>query len=104
MLWDRGTYRYGGEHPDPVEGLRRGFAKGDFKCILEGKRLRGSWVLVRTRRGDSRRPQWLLIKHRDEHAAEGADVVAEETTSVATGRTMEEIAAGKKRRAKPLSR
>ena len=100
MLWDRGTYRYGGDNPDPVEGLRRGYAKGDFKFILEGKRLRGSWVLVRTRRGDAKRPQWLLIKHRDEHAEEGADVVAEETTSVATGRTMEEIAAGVKKRAR----
>ena len=98
MLWDRGTYRYGGAEPDPVEGLRRGYAKGDFKFILEGKRLRGSWVLVRTRRGDPKRPQWLLIKHRDEHAVEGSDVVAEHLTSVATGRSMDEITAGKRRR------
>jgi bifunctional non-homologous end joining protein LigD len=94
MLWDRGTYRYGGDDPDPLEGLRGGYAKGDFKFVLSGRRLRGSWVLVRTRRGDSRRPHWLLIKHRDAYAEEGADVVAEATTSVATGRTMEEIAAG----------
>jgi bifunctional non-homologous end joining protein LigD len=100
MLWDRGTYRYGGADPDPVEGLRRGYAKGDFKFILEGKRLRGSWVLVRIRRGDPKRPQWLLLKHRDEYALEGSDVVAENTTSVATGKTMEEIAAGKRRRKK----
>jgi bifunctional non-homologous end joining protein LigD len=98
MLWDRGTYRYGGDHPDTLEGLRRGYAKGDFKFVLEGKRLRGSWVLVRTRRGDPKRAQWLLIKHRDEHAREDYDVVAEETTSVATARTMEEIAAGKRKR------
>src|SRR6476646_1589627 len=31
MLWDRGTYTYGGSDPDPVEGLRRGYQKGDFK-------------------------------------------------------------------------
>ena len=103
MLWDRGSYRYGGDDPDPVEGLRRGYAKGDFKFVLEGKRLHGSWVLVRTRRGDSKRPQWLLIKHRDEHAEEGGDVVAEETTSVTTGRTMEEIAAGKAKRSRRAS-
>ncbi len=66
---------YSGEHSDPV---------------------RGSRVLVRTRRGESRRPHWLLIRHRDDHAEAGTDVVAEETTSVATGRTMEEIAAGKR--------
>src|SRR5690348_12514521 len=48
MLWDRGTYTYGGSDPDPLEGLRNGFRKGDFKFILQGKRLKGSWVLVRT--------------------------------------------------------
>jgi bifunctional non-homologous end joining protein LigD len=99
MLWDRGTYRYGGtDTDDPIEGLRRGYAKGDFKFVLDGKRLKGSWVLVRTRRGDPTRAQWLLIKHRDEAALEGADVVADFDTSVATGRTMEEIAAGRKPR------
>ena len=98
MLWDRGTYRYGGDDPDPMAGLRRGYAKGDFKFVLEGKRLHGSWVLVRTRRGDTKRPQWLLIKHRDEFAVEGSDVAADHPTSVASGRTMEEIAAGKPKR------
>lgn len=98
MIWDRGTYRYAGDQPDPMEGLRAGYARGDFKFVLEGKRLRGSWVLVRTRRGDPKKPQWLLIKHRDEHAREGADVVAEHQTSVVSGRTMEEIAEGKRRR------
>ncbi len=92
MVWDRGTYKYGGDDPDPVEGLRRGYEKGDFKFVLQGKRLKGSWVLVRTRRGDPKRAQWLLIKHRDDHADPGSDVVAENTTSAVTGRTMEEIA------------
>ncbi|HEX2249074.1 MAG TPA: DNA polymerase ligase N-terminal domain-containing protein [Gemmatimonadales bacterium] len=97
MLWDRGTYTYGGTDPDPLDGLRRGYAKGDFKFVLHGKRLRGSWVLVRTRRDEKGRSQWLLIKHRDEYAAAGSDVTAEHQTSVATGRTMEEIAGGKSR-------
>lgn len=92
MLWDRGTYHYGGDSDDAVEGLRAGYAKGDFKFVLNGKRLKGSWVLVRTRRGDPQRAQWLLIKHRDEFAVPGADVVAECQTSVATGRSMEQIA------------
>jgi bifunctional non-homologous end joining protein LigD len=104
MLWDRGTYRYAGDDDDPLEGLRRGHAKGDFKFVLEGKRLQGSWVLVRTRRGDARRPQWLLIKHRDEHGQPGSDVVAEHITSVTTGRTMEEIAEGRGRRRRTLGR
>ena len=97
MLWDRGTYSYGGSDPDPIGGLRRGYQKGDFKFVLQGKRLRGSWVLVRTRRDEKGKAQWLLIKHRDEFAAEGSDVTAEHQTSVATGRTMEEIAGGKSR-------
>lgn len=97
MLWDRGSYRYDGNDPDPMEALRQGYRQGDFKFVLQGKRLRGSWVLVRMRRGDPGRAQWLLIKHRDEFADPGVDVVAEHETSVATRRTMEEIAAGKKR-------
>jgi bifunctional non-homologous end joining protein LigD len=101
MLWDRGTYTYGGgDDVDPLEALRHGYAKGDFKFELHGKRLHGSWVLVRTRRGDPRRAQWLLIKHRDEAAEPGSDVVEEYQTSVATGRTMDQIAAGRKPRPK----
>jgi bifunctional non-homologous end joining protein LigD len=97
MLWDRGTYSYGGTDPDPEEGLRRGYAKGDFKFVLSGKRLKGSWALVRMRNDRPGKPQWLLIKHKDEYAEPGSDVAAEYPTSVATGRTMEEIAAGKGR-------
>jgi bifunctional non-homologous end joining protein LigD len=55
-------------------------------------------VLVRTRRGDPKRPQWLLIKHRDDAAEPGSEVAEEYQTSAATGRTMDEIAAGRKPR------
>jgi bifunctional non-homologous end joining protein LigD len=99
MIWDRGTYEFGGsDDGDPVEALRRGYAKGDLKVVLHGDRLTGSWVLVRTRRGDARRPQWLLIKHRDQAAEPGSEVVEEYLSSAATGRSMEEIAAGRKPR------
>jgi bifunctional non-homologous end joining protein LigD len=98
MLWDRGTYRYGGSNPDPDEGIRQGLQKGDFKFVLNGKRLRGSWALVRMKRRDQPgKPQWLLIKHQDEYSAPGSNVVAVHQTSVATGRTMDEIAEGKSR-------
>ena len=97
MLWDRGTYSYGGANPDPLDGLRGGLKKGDFKFVLKGKRLQGSWVLVRTRSDSRGKPQWLLIKHKDEYAEPGSDVTAEHLTSVASGRTMEEIAGGKSR-------
>lgn len=92
MLWDRGTYE--AENDRGVEALREGYARGDLKFVLRGERLHGGWVLVRMKRPG--RPQWLLIKHRDEYATT-RDVVANETTSVATGRTMDDIAAGKKR-------
>jgi bifunctional non-homologous end joining protein LigD len=105
MIWDRGTYTYGGdEADDPVEALREGYAKGDFKILLKGKRLTGSWVLVRTRRGEPARAQWLLIKHRDAAAEPGTEVVEEYQTSVTTGRTMDEIAAGRKPRARKAAR
>jgi bifunctional non-homologous end joining protein LigD len=96
MVWDKGTYGPAVESDDPEETLREGFAKGDFKFVLRGKRLRGSWVLVRTRgRGGSKggRDQWLLIKHRDDDADPDTDPVAEHLTSAKSGRTMEEIAA-----------
>lgn len=93
MLWDRGTYE--AEAGGGVESLREGYERGDLKFVLHGKRLRGGWVLVRMKRPG--RPQWLLIKHRDEYARSDRDVVDEETTSVTTGRTMEEIAAGRRR-------
>jgi bifunctional non-homologous end joining protein LigD len=96
MLWDRGTYEYGGTMGgDPVDALRTAYAKGDFKFILHGERLHGSWVLVRTRRDERGKAQWLLIKHRDEHAVEGAEDEDRPETSVSTRRTMEEIAQGR---------
>jgi bifunctional non-homologous end joining protein LigD len=95
MLWDRGTYEPEGGGGE--EALRDGYARGDLKIVLHGKRLTGGWVLVRMRRDEGGRAQWLLIKHRDEHADPDYDVVADVQTSVTTGRTMEEIASGRKR-------
>jgi len=94
MLWDRGHYHADGDAVDPVAALRQGYERGDLKFVLEGKRLKGSWVLVRTRRPASR-PQWLLIKHRDRFARPGFDPIEEYQTSVTTGRTMQQIASDK---------
>lgn len=61
MLWDVGTWTC--QSPDSDAALR----KGDLKFRLDGYKLKGSWALVRTRGyGDSSRPSWLLIKHKDE--------------------------------------
>ncbi|HEY2374618.1 MAG TPA: DNA polymerase ligase N-terminal domain-containing protein [Gemmatimonadaceae bacterium] len=99
MLWDRGTYD--AENDGGVEALREGYARGDLKFVLNGERLRGGWVLVRMKRPG--RPQWLLIKHRDEYASSSRDIVEDAMTSVVSGRTMDDIAAGKKR-ASPAAR
>ena len=94
MLWDRGTYEPEGGGGEAA--LRDGYLRGDLKFILRGTRLKGGWVLVRMRR-PGERAQWLLIKHRDEYADPSYDVVADVTTSVTTGRTMEEIEGGRSR-------
>jgi bifunctional non-homologous end joining protein LigD len=102
MLWDRGTYI---ADPAMAKGesdevaVQHGYDRGDLKVVMNGERMRGSWVLVRTRFGPGRsssssaKPSWLLIKHRDAFAAPGSDIVADAVTSVESGRTMEEISA-----------
>ncbi len=86
MVWDRG--RWSPVEPDAARALKDGMLKFE----LDGERLKGRWVLVRTKRS-AKQPQWLLIKERDNRASPGihAETFA---TSVVTGRTMDEIAAG----------
>ncbi len=99
LMWDRGYWEVEGPRP-----AQEALAKGDFKFRLFGKRLHGSWVLVRMRRRErDKRDNWLLIKHRDEHAVDGdGEAVLAEDKSVASGRTMAQIAAGKGRAPKPF--
>jgi bifunctional non-homologous end joining protein LigD len=102
MLWDRGTYTAdaASNAEDEQNVVRDSLRRGDLKITFHGERLHGSFALVRMKfaRDDSSsaKPQWLLIKHRDEFATD-EDVVAENLTSVDTGRTMDEIAGGKSR-------
>jgi bifunctional non-homologous end joining protein LigD len=92
MLWDRGTYE--ADDGGGAESLRRGYEKGELRFVMHGKRLRGGFVLARLRRPG--RPQWLLIKRRDDHADADREITAEVTTSVASKRTMEQIASGRR--------
>ena len=100
MLWDRGTYTsdVAPSAAGEDDAIRDGLKRGDLKITFRGERLHGSFALIRmkfSRDGSSSaKPQWLLIKHRDEFATE-EDVVADNMTSVDSGRMMEEIAAGK---------
>ena len=92
MLWDRGSYE--ADDDGGASSLRSGYEKGELRFVMHGKRLRGGFVLTRLRRPG--RPQWLLIKRRDAYADPERDVTAEETTSIATRRTMEQIASGRR--------
>jgi bifunctional non-homologous end joining protein LigD len=85
MVWDRGTWTP--EVPDVNAAL----AKGDFKFTLHGAKLKGSWVLVRTRGFGGKRSSWLLIKHRDGYASTN-DITVEEPRSALSGRLLAEIA------------
>jgi bifunctional non-homologous end joining protein LigD len=91
LIWDRGRWIPEG---DP----HKAYAKGHLDFVLEGKKLRGRWHLVRMRGRDrDRHENWLLIKGRDDEArsGRGGDILAEEPLSVASGRSMDEIASGK---------
>jgi bifunctional non-homologous end joining protein LigD len=80
-------------------------ASGDFKFVLDGERLHGGWVLVRMKwdRKSGRHTNWLLIKHRDKFAQDGnGEVMLTEDRSIASGRSMATIAAGKGRSPKPF--
>jgi bifunctional non-homologous end joining protein LigD len=80
MVWDYGTYNP--ETDDVSTALR----KGELKFELDGQKLKGSWVLVRTRDR-----QWLLIKHRDYYTTE-EEVTELAPASILTRRTLAEIA------------
>jgi bifunctional non-homologous end joining protein LigD len=88
MIWDHGTWAP--EQPDVAAALR----EGELKFSLRGRKLAGSWVLVRTRGRDGQyggRPTWLLIKHRDP-AASDVDVTVDAPRSAVSRRLLAEIA------------
>lgn len=101
QLWDRGYWRPEGELSAEAQ-----LQKGELKFALDGERLHGSWVIVRMKndRYGGKRANWLLIKHRDEHArdAEEAQELLDEDRSVASSRPMADITAGKGRSPQPF--
>ena len=100
QLWDRGYWE-----PEGSLSPEHALEKGDLKFRLEGKRLHGSFVLVRMKhdRNGGKRTNWLLIKHRDKYATDGnGDAVLAQDRSVASGRSMDKIAAGKGAGPKPF--
>src|SRR5688572_12164886 len=93
MVWDRGTWKPEG---DPRQAL----AKGHLAFSLFGRRLRGAWHLVRTKRAPEGERAghegkgWLLFKSRDAEARQGDTLLDEETTSALTGRSLGQIQRG----------
>jgi bifunctional non-homologous end joining protein LigD len=88
MLWDRGTWK-------PLGDEKSSYRAGKIKFMLHGEKLRGQWTLVRRSGSVPGKPQWFLIKHRDDEARPGGefDVEVAEPRSVASGRDLDEIAA-----------
>jgi bifunctional non-homologous end joining protein LigD len=96
MLWDRGYWE--------CENPQQGYRKGKLDFTIEGDKLSGGWILTRMRpREGEKRTNWLLIKHHDEASREGSkNTILENDRSVASGRSMEEIAEGKGKGPKPF--
>ncbi len=97
QVWDRGYWLAN----NPDEGLK----KGDLKFALEGEKLHGEWVLVRMKhdRNGGKRTNWLLIKHRDKYAKTGkTNDILDHDKSVASGRSLKQIAEGKGRKPTPF--
>ena len=91
MLWDRGSWVPIG---DPLKSYR----SGRLKFSLNGQKLHGLWNLVRMGARDGEgKENWLLIKEKDDEARSGekSDVTENLTESVASGRTIEQIASGR---------
>ena len=94
MLWDKGTYL-----PDGDLSPEQQLAKGEIKVVLQGKKLRGGFVLIRPsgRLADpGKKTRWLLIKRRDDYADPSWQIEDDAfDRSVKTGRTMQEIKRGR---------
>jgi len=98
QLWDRGYWA-----PEAgFEDIDKALKKGELKFVMEGGRLHGSWVLVRLR-DEGKRHNWLLIKHRDAAAVDGeGGALAAEDRSIASGRSLAQIAGGEGKGATPF--
>src|SRR5581483_11844358 len=99
IIWDQGTYSPDEDgklyFDDPQQAekiIKAGLKKGKISFILKGKKLHGSWTLFKLK---NTQKDWILLKHKDESASTTIDIVGEEDRSVVSGRTIEELRAGK---------
>lgn len=91
MVWDIGTYTspFSEKEGDDEKHIKEGLEKGDLKFELNGKKLKGSFVLVRIKDRFGKGDTWLLIKHRDDFISE--EDITKQDKSALSGRSMEEI-------------
>jgi len=86
IVWDTGAWKPASG--DPEKGLQQ----GKLKFSLEGEKLHGSWELVRTRKADDDKENWLLFKLKDDAARPGdGQITREQPESVRSGRTVQEL-------------
>lgn len=104
IVWDSGTYSPDKDSLLPFDDrkqaeavMREGFGKGKISIFLRGQKLKGSFTLVKTKRGNN---NWLFMKHKDEYATPGDEVLNDEK-SVLSGRTLDDVKAGKQGRSDP---
>ncbi len=93
LVWDRGTYRNLTEKEGQEVGVAEAVRRGHVSVWLEGKKVRGGYALTRFRTGKGE--AWLLVKMDDAEADPGKNPVATEPRSVVSGRTLEDIEAGR---------
>ncbi|HEY3130041.1 MAG TPA: non-homologous end-joining DNA ligase [Acidobacteriota bacterium] len=86
IVWDKGTYDLTDDYfDDPLEAWRQ----GKLHILLHGKKLKGTWILVRTKGSTSK--DWLLFKKNDDDADPGSDITEEQPESVKSGKTIEDL-------------
>jgi bifunctional non-homologous end joining protein LigD len=90
--------------PEPgFEDVAKALKKGELKFVVDGEKIHGGFVLVRMkRRGNEKRDNWLLIKHHDDWSRLGGGDVIDQDRSIASGRSLDDIAAGKGKGPKPF--
>jgi DNA ligase D-like protein (predicted 3'-phosphoesterase) len=94
IVWDTGPYRNRTERDGLPVAMERGLADGHVVVELEGRKLRGRYALTRTGM-DGARESWILVKVRDEAADARRNPVSTQPESVLSGRTLEDVAAGR---------
>lgn len=91
IIWDEGKW----EHLGPAKTAAESVRKGEIKFRLDGKKLKGEWVLIHLRGRNRKENEWLLVKHRDEWATSEVDVTELAPQSVVSGKLVEQVGDGK---------